>query len=149
MSNPNPNRREIIISQQCQVQAGAHCPAPNCGRLQRLPGLRCPKRLNGSLTNPRWQKWFQSHCSTRWARKGSSAIVGCAGAEGNHNGWVHIVIVHCTITITITMDGCSRALSPADRCLYVSHRCHWLRAGGTEDMRGLEILKEETFIIDL
>ena len=34
-------------------------------------------------------------------------------------------------------------------CLCVSHRCHWLRAGGTEDMKGLEILKEETFIIEL
>ena len=33
-------------------------------------------------------------------------------------------------------------------CLCVSHRCHWLRAGGTEDMKGLEILKEETFIIE-
>ena len=40
----------------------------------------------------------------------------------------------------ITMDGCSRALSPLNRCLCVSHRCHWLRAGGTEDMKGLEIL---------
>ena len=132
-----PNRREIYHSNvKCKL---AHTVQhQNCGRLRRRPGLRCPKRLNGSLTNPRWQKWFQSHCSTRWAHKGSSAIVGCAGAEGNHNGWVHSVIVNCTITIT--MDGCSRALSPLNRCLCVSHRCHWLRAGGTEDMKGLEIL---------
>ena len=32
-------------------------------------------------------------------------------------------------------------------CLCVRHRCHWLQAGGTEDMKGLETLKEETFII--
>ena len=77
--------------------------------------------------------------------------MGCAGAEGNHNGWVHSVIVHCTCNhnhngwvqqgiVTIETGGL---------CLCVSHRCHWLRAGGTEDMKGLEILKEETFIIEL